>query len=510
MSSAVNSQSWLITWVGNADHEAAEGKRANESGPIASALKLHQAAFDRIVLLTNYDYERTRRYAEWLEATAACVATDLYHVDLSSPIDYASVYTEVAAQLKRVGLPRDDVELTFHLSPGTPAMAAIWIILAKTRFPARLIQTSKEKGLERVDFFFDLANEFLPEFLQRGSERIDRLSRNEPKPAPEFGKIIHASRVMREQIHLAGKVAAFEVPVLILGETGTGKELFAEAIHRASARKGQPFVAINCGAIPKDMANSELFGHKKGAFTGAAADRAGHFREAEGGILFLDEIGDLPLDAQVRLLRVLQQHEITPLGMSTPIKVNVRVIAATHRDLMADVAVGRFREDLFHRLAVGILRLPPLREREGDLDLLVDYLLAKINADAAERPEAQHKELSAEARSLLHSHPWPGNVRELYHTLLRAVIWSGSAVIEESDIQRSLLGQTRHNSDVLSRPLTSGFDLQSLLDDVARHYFRRAYEQSGNRKKRAAELLGFTHYQTFGNRAEKLGLTFDE
>jgi len=510
MSSASKSQSWLISWVGSADHESAEGKRANESGPIASALKLHQPAFDRIVLLTNYDSERTRRYSEWLERTTGCVATEVHHIGLASPIDYASVYAEVGARLKQLALPRDDVQLTFHLSPGTPAMAAIWIILAKTRFPAKLIQTSKEKGLERVDFFFDLANEFLPEFLQRGSERISRLSRNEPKPAPEFDKIIHASHVMREQVELANKVAAFEVPVLILGETGTGKELFAEAIHRASARKAKPFVAINCGAIPKDMANSELFGHKKGAFTNAVSDRAGHFREAEGGVLFLDEIGDLPLDGQVRLLRVLQQQEITPLGASTPLKVNVRVIAATHRDLAADVVAGRFREDLFHRLAVGILRLPPLREREGDLDLLVDYLLAKINADSAGRPEAQNKELSPGARTLLRTHRWPGNIRELYHTLLRAVIWSGSPVIDAGDIRRSLLVETSHEADVLDRPLTPGFDLQALLDEVSRHYFRRAFQQAGNRKKRAAELLGFAHYQTFGNRVEKLGIALDD
>lgn len=506
----MTTQSWLISWVGNADHEAAEGKRATELGPIASAVRLHELAFDRIVLLTNYDYERTRHYAEWLENLTGCVGTDLYHVDLSSPIDYSSVYAEVCAQLKQLALPRNDVELTFHLSPGTPAMAAIWIILAKTRFPAKLIQTSKEKGLERVDFFFDLANEFLPEFLQRSSERIHRLNNDEPKPAAEFEKIIHSSRVMREQIMLAHKMAAYEVPVLILGETGTGKELFAEAIHSASSRRGKPFVAINCGAIPRDMVNSELFGHKKGAFTGAVVDRTGHFREADGGILFLDEIGDLPLDAQVRLLRALQQHEITPLGASTPLKVNVRVIAATHRDLARDVTEGRFREDLFHRLAVGILRLPPLREREGDLNLLVDYLLAKINADAAETPEAQHKVISSSARLVLHSHPWPGNIRELYHTLLRAVIWSGSAVIEELDVQRSLLVVGGQDGGVLNRSLEPGFDLQAVLDEVARHYFRRALERCGNKKKRAAELLGFTHYQTFGNRAEKLGVTFDE
>jgi DNA-binding NtrC family response regulator len=506
----MSNQSWLISWVGNADHESSEGKRDNELGPIASAVKLHEPPFDRIVLLTNYDYERTRHYAEWLEKVTGCVSTDLYRVDLSSPIDYSSVYAEVSGQLKQLGVPRNDVQLTYHLSPGTPAMAAVWIILAKTRFPAKLIQTSKEKGLERVDFFFDLANEFLPEFLQRSSERISRLSNDEPKPAPEFDKIIHGSRGMREQIMLAHKMAAYEVPVLILGETGTGKELFAEAIHSASRRQGKPFIAINCGAIPKEMVNSELFGHKKGAFTGAVVDRPGHFREAEGGILFLDEIGDLPLDAQVRLLRALQQQEVMPLGASTPVKVDVRVIAATHRDLAGDVADGRFREDLFHRLAVGILRLPPLREREGDLDLLVDYLLTKINSDAAEKPEAQHKELAPGARMLLHSHRWPGNIRELYHTLLRAVIWSGSTVIEELDIQRSLLLVRGHDASVLDRAFGPGFDLQALLDEVSRHYFRRALQQCGNKKKRAAEMLGFTHYQTFGNRAEKLGIMYDD
>lgn len=503
-------QSWMISWVGSADHESAEGKRGSELGPIASAIRVHEPAFDKIILLTNYDFERTRRYCTWLEQVTECVKTDLYGVDLASPIDYASVYTKVSGELKHFGLPRDDVQLTFHLSPGTPAMAAIWIILAKTRFPAKLIQTSKEKGVERVDFFFDLANEFLPEFLQRSSERIHRLANDRPKPAPQFGKIVHCSAIMLEQIVLAHKIAAYDVPVLILGETGTGKELFAEAIHAASSRKDMPFVAINCGAIPTEMVNSELFGHKKGAFTGATDNRDGHFGAAEGGILFLDEVGDLPLDAQVRLLRALQQHEITRLGESMPRKVNVRIIAATHRDLVVDVALGRFREDLFHRLAVGILRLPPLREREGDVDLLIDYLLAQINADEAEKPEAQHKTISPEARRLLHAYGWPGNIRELYHTLLRASIWSESALVGHADIQRSLLDIRGVDPGILNRTLGQGFDLQVLLDDVARHYFRRALQKSGNKKKQASELLGFTHYQTFGNRAEKLGVQLDD
>lgn len=504
----MSKKSWLISWVGKADHDCAEGARGDDLGPVASAIKAH-VPFDKICLLTNYEFDRTKAYCAWLEKTTGCVETDLFGVELSSPTNYAEIYKQVSRELKTLRLPNDATELTFHLSPGTPAMTAIWIILAKTRFPAKLIQTSKENGLESVDFIFDLANEYLPEFLQRSSERIERLSSATPT-APEFSKLIHRSPVMREQIQLAQKIAAHEVPVLILGETGTGKELFAEAIHAASSRASKPFIAVNCGAMPKDLANSELFGHKKGAFTGADSARPGHFREAEGGTLFLDEIGDLPLDSQVRLLRALQQREVTPLGESKPAKVNVRIIAATHRDLNKDVAEGRFREDLFHRLAVGILNLPPLRERDGDLDLLIDHLLDQINRDATETPEAQHKKLSQAARNLLVSHGWPGNIRELYHTLLRSAIWSSSATIEEADIQRSLLDVRKNNVGLLDRPLGKGFDLQELLDEISRHYIDRALQKSGHKKKRAAELLGFSNYQTLSNWAGRLGVGLDE
>ncbi|MDP4837218.1 MAG: sigma-54 dependent transcriptional regulator, partial [Burkholderiales bacterium] len=407
--------------------------------------------------------------------------------------------TQVSSNLQQAGLPRDDVELTFHVSPGTPAMAAIWIILSKTRFPAKLIQTSREKGVEPVDFFFDLASDFLPEYLQRSGERVRRLSDAAQLSTPEFEKIIHQSQAVASEIGLARRIAAYEVPVLILGETGTGKELFAEAIHAASSRAGQPFVAVNCGAIAPELANSELFGHKKGAFTGATTDRKGHFLEASDGTLFLDEVGDLPLDTQVRLLRALQSHEITPMGQSKPIKINTRILAATHRDLVADVAAGRFREDLFHRLAVGILQLPPLRDRTGDVELLARHFLASINADSAGSPEAQHKSISPAALKLLQLHTWPGNIRELYHTLLRAVIWSSCPDVTDRDIQSAMLPVAR--SSVPNRPpvLSDGFDLQEQLDEVARSLINDALQQSGHRKSTAANLLGFANPQTLAN-----------
>ena len=315
---------------------------------------------------------------------------------------------------------------------------------------------------------------------------------------------------MQQQVDLAQRVAAHDVPVLILGETGTGKELFAEAIHASSRRSDQPFIAVNCGAVAQDLANSELFGHKKGAFTGADRDRKGHFEEANGGTLFLDEIGDLPLDSQVRLLRALQAKEVTPVGSSKPVKVDVRIVAATHRDLAADVAAGRFREDLFHRLAVGILRLPPLRERGEDIDLLIDHFMDQINADAQGQPEARHKNISQEARNVLLQHGWPGNIRELYHSLLRSVIWSKDNEVTAADVKAALLNMPGREDGVLGRTLTQGFDLQAILDDVTRHYVVKAMKQTRHKKTQAAVLLGLSNYQTLSNWMAKLGISDDE
>jgi len=503
----VTTKQWLVSWIGNADHVASEDASASGLGPIATAL-LGAEKFDRVCLLTNYGHDRSAAYCTWLEQRCAysSSAVDLQEIDLLSPIDYASIYAEVSKHLKGLGLPKEGIELTFLLSPGTPAMAAIWIMLAKTRFPAKLIQTSKEHGLESVDFSFDLASDFLPEFLQRSAERIDRLSQGPVESFPEFGKILHRSAAVSQQIRLARRIAAHDVPVLILGETGTGKELFAEAIFTASERASKPFIAVNCGAISPELANSELFGHVPGAFTGAIKNRKGHFQEAHGGTLFLDEVGDLPLETQVRLLRVLQAKEVTPLGDSKPVKVDVRIIAATHRDLAADVASGRFREDLFHRLAVGILRLPPLRERDDDVELLANAFLAQINADAHGKPEAQEKKLSQNAKKLLLHHPWPGNIRELYHTLLRASIWSTGQLIEPEDLQAALLQIQPADKHSFDRPMAQGFDLQGLLDEISRAYIVKALKKSGSKKATAAKMLGFAHHQTLGNWMKRLGL----
>src|SRR5690606_22037284 len=246
-----------------------------------------------------------------------------------------------------------------------------------------------------------------------------------------------------------------------------------------SPRRDKPFVAVNCGAIPKNLVESELFGHVKGAFTGAGEARKGHFREADGGTLFLDELGELPLDTQVALLRVLQQGEVTPVGGSRPFRVDVRIIAATHRSLALEVQEGRFREDLFYRLAVAVLHLPPLRERPGDLGLLIDHLLAGVNEAAQKEPGYERKKISAGARNLLLNHPWPGNVRELHNTLLRAAIWSEGPTITKAEMEEAMLTSSTPRGDAtLSRPLGNGFDLDRLVGDVKRHYVLRARDEA--------------------------------
>lgn len=508
---------WLVSWIGESDHRAAEGTLSDGIGPIANAL-LTETRYDRVYLLTNYPHDRSENFCNWLEEKAGYKNIDLQDVELSSPTNYAEIYQKVCNELRLIRLPHENIELSFHLSPGTPAMAAIWIMLAKTRFPATLLQSNKtitDVGnsifqIEKVDFRFDITNDFLPEYIQRTDNRIERLNESLPKVPPEFDKIVHQSQQMREQIDLARRIAAHNVPVLILGETGTGKELFAEAIAKASLRKNKPFLAINCGAISKDLINSELFGHKKGAFTGADTNRKGLFQEANGGTLFLDEVGDLPLDAQVKLLRTLQEGQVTPVGENSSVKIDVRIIAATHKDLMYQVSIGNFREDLFHRLAVGILQLPPLRNRPGDIELLIEHSLEKINTDSREQPEWQHKIISLKAKKLLLEYSWPGNVRELHHTLIRAAIWSTQAEITDSDIQRNLLSLQKQSESLLDQNLVDGFDLQKLLDRVEKHYIQRAIQTASGKKKRAAELLGITNYQTLTNRMTRLGVNFDE
>ena len=494
----------LLCWVGTTDLRASQGDDVGE-GPIAQAVE--KLGFDEVFLISDYlkpeGRVRVAAYVEWAKKRTP-TPYQLHEEELSSPTHFGEIY-EAAVRVctAALGEQRDQVELTFHLSPGTPAMAAVWVILAKTRFPAELIESSKDQGVQTASVPFDISAEFLPDLLRKPDEQLRSASAEKPIESASFANIHYRSAVMAHLVERAQRVALRDVPVLLEGESGTGKELFARAIHDHSPRRDKPFIPVNCGAIPQALVESELFGHEKGAFTGANAQRKGHFESAHGGTIFLDEIGELPKDMQVRLLRVLQEGEIVRLGASNPISVDVRIVAATNRTLIEEVGEGRFREDLFYRIAVAYLKLPPLRERPGDLGLLIDHLIEQLNQESEEQPGYQRKKISPNARNVLLSQDWPGNVRELQNTLRRAMVWADGEILKEQDIEEALLPSfEKRDEDILNRPLDGDFRLKALFGEVARHYIQRAEEESKNRTE-AAKRLGFPSRQTFDNWKEK-------
>ena len=314
---------------------------------------------------------------------------------------------------------------------------------------------------------------------------------------PKFGDILHRSEVMKRLVRRARQAAPFSEAIFIEGESGTGKQLLAEAIHQESPRTGKPFVEVNSGAIPRELFDSQFFGHMKGAFTGADRDQKGFFEQANGGTLFLDEVGELALEHQVKLLRALQQKKVRPIGGKVDVPVDVRVIAATNRNLLEEVRAGRFREDLYYRLAILVLKVPPLREREGDLGYLLDKLVTKLNTEFESRPGTVQKKLSVGARNLLLRYGWPGNVRELESTLRRAFIWSRGMTIDEGEISDSLLAAPHAaKTSVLDRPLGGDFKLAEIMADVARHYLSRAMKEADGNLTKASSLVGLASYQT--------------
>ena len=493
----------LLAWIGRADLKGASGVSDFDYGPIAQAVA--EDAFDTIHLLSNFSDKETYDYIAWLGGrTSARVVA--HAANLSSPINFGEIYEAAVAALGEIGAHNE--RLTFHLSPGTPAMTAVWILIAKTTWPARLIQSSLQEGVQEADVPFDIAAEFIPKLLRQSDERLAAMAQGATDETAEFGSIVHRSPVMVRVIAQARRIAIRSIPVLIEGESGTGKELMARAIHKASPRSEKAFISVNCGAIPPELVESEFFGHKKGSFTGAVADRKGHFERADGGSIFLDEIGELPKAIQVKLLRTLQEGEVTPVGSSEPRKIDVRVIAATNRVLIEEVAAGHFREDLFYRLAVAIIKLPPLRARAGDISLLIEKLLQQVN-DAAKTLGIKHKKVSAGAKNLMLQHSWPGNVRELLNTLQRAAVWSDDEVIGVEAIKDAIQLSPRATpgaDNILNRPVEAGIELESLMAQVARHYIERALENTRNNKTQAAKLLGFGNYQTFTNWMNRYGV----
>ena len=319
-----------------------------------------------------------------------------------------------------------------------------------------------------------------------------------------FGEIIGTSAAMQAVYSMVRRIQDSQISCLVRGESGTGKELVARAIHDGSPRAGGPFVAVNCGAIPEGLIESELFGHRRGAFTGALRDRVGYFAAANQGTLFLDEIGEMPLSAQVKLLRVLQERRVTQVGDTQAQDIDVRIIAATNRDLEEEIQAGRFREDLYYRLNVVPIELPPLRERRGDIGLLAEHFVRHY-AGVHSKPV---RGFADEVIEVLRGYTWPGNVRELQNAMEGAVAMEQGPQITLSSLPRRLRSEPALSSTAeLGAVLVGeeGVDLDSILAQVESQYLQAALDTAQGNKTRAAALLGMS-FRSFRYRLAKLEL----
>jgi DNA-binding NtrC family response regulator len=327
-------------------------------------------------------------------------------------------------------------------------------------------------------------NDELVLVIRRAMERASLTEENrnlkrELKKSFNLESIIGKSPVMLEVFNTVKRVAPATATVLIHGESGSGKELVARAIHSSGPRATKTFVAVNCTAIPEGLMESELFGHVKGSFTGAHADKKGLFEEANGGTLFLDEIGDLSLTLQAKLLRVLQDKTIRPVGSSDFKEIDVRIVAATHRDLKVMVKDGKFREDLFYRLNVLPVSVPPLRERSEDIPMLVESFIAKF----ATQNSATARNISSDAMAALIAHPWPGNVRELENLIERAVVLCPNQVIEKADVMGTVVADAKEKIEQL-------FSDTPTLEKIEERYIKIVLGRMHNQKDKAAKILG--------------------
>ncbi|MBJ7285085.1 MAG: sigma-54-dependent Fis family transcriptional regulator [Akkermansiaceae bacterium] len=340
--------------------------------------------------------------------------------------------TEVSVIVAAMELePFDGMELLGRIMQQSPKT----LVILTAGFPTtgQIIEAT-QRGAHDVLRKESLAFELRPIVESALQIQDDRRSAGQPDAEmPKHDgrvKMIGISRALQEVFKLVGRVARSDAPVLIAGESGTGKELVAKAVHEYSPRRQKEMITINCGAIPENLLESELFGHEKGSFTGAIARRAGRFEQADGGTLFLDEIGDMPLSIQVKLLRVLQDGSFSRVGSNETLTTDVRIVAATHKNLVEEVAGGRFREDLYYRLNVVEIKIPALRERMEDIPLLAEYFLQRITR----KNGMARIRISAEAITTLQSHHWPGNVRELENTIARACALATSQILLPADI----------------------------------------------------------------------------
>jgi DNA-binding NtrC family response regulator len=435
------------------------------------------------------DDDRTFRLS-----TAALLRQDGHDVEVAA---------DAAEAAARIEGERFDLVLLDMRMPGMDGLTAVEV-LRRRGYAAPILMIS---GFGTIDVAVESLHRGADHFLSKPvdpdvlSAKVVELLERRPSAGRvregALGAMVGHARVMREVFDAVRRVAPTDATVLIAGETGTGKELVARAVHDLSQRASGPFVPVNCAALAEGVLESELFGHVRGAFTGATTDRKGLFAAARGGTIFLDEVGDVSLSLQQRLLRVLQEREVTPVGAVRPEPVDVRVVAATHRDLAREIEGGRFREDLYYRLDVFRIDLPPLRARASDVPLLVEAALARVRERSPGGPEAT---VSPLAMRLLRAYRWPGNVRELFSVVESAAIRAGGPRIEAQHLPEAIRDPEARGGP---GPQEERYKAPAPADERAA--IVAALEEAGGSRSRAAELLGMSR-TTLWRRMKDFGL----
>jgi len=491
----------LLSFIGFHDpygRSVVDGQR--QAGPILTALA--EREFDAVVLFaTPGSDERTEAtHSAVREHHPKCPVT-LMQLAIEDPTDYSSIFHELRQSLSAVQKKFPDSELCVSVSSGTPHMHACWIMLvASGELPATLIQSRPPQFVsgDHAVTEIDVHTKDFPE-IRKGSE-IGSSTTDQTETAAICKRIgiLGQSNSFSTALERATHLSGFDVHVLLLGETGSGKELFAKLIHASSPRASKPMITVNCAAFPDTLIESQLFGHVKGAFSGAVRDQKGKFALADGGTLFLDEIAEIPVTSQAKLLRAIEHGEIEVLGSGKTTKVNVRIIAATNMDVRKAIREGEFREDLYYRFR-GVVNIPPLRDRRSDIPLLSQFVVERWNA-----LHQSPKRLAPDAMAALRKHPWPGKIRELFKVIEDSAITTSGRVIRARDLsfEKPIGGSVL---PLLPTP-HEGFDINDFCTEVRQELMEQALKLTDGNKAAAGRLLGITSqavHQYFKLREEK-------
>jgi len=458
-----------------------------QAGPVLSLI--NAKAFDKVILFsTPNTLKNTADTEKILKKIGLPRSVESRNINLDDPTDYSAILKELRHEWEQIREENTDASFFISVASGTPQMHACWVLLvASGEIPARILHVRPPRFVttERpVISEIDLTSQAFPVV------RPNICSLDIPdKPldvdtALRQLSIVGDHPAFRTALEMSAMLAPSNVPVLITGETGTGKEVIAKFTHYLSGRAKESFVPINCAAIPENLVESLLFGHKKGSFTGAVSDQKGKFDEANGGTLFLDELAELPLAIQAKLLRVLQDGLIEPLGDKKPHKVDVRIIAATNKDVHKAIKKGQFREDLYYRLNVGEIHLPSLRERRGDIPKIALSVLDRINS-TIKKP----KRFAPEALTRLQKQAWPGNIRDLQNVIERSIRLAKKDLLDADDL---LISERSKGGDPLSTlpEPAIGFSLEEFIASVRKQMVTKALEAAEGNQSEAARLLG--------------------